>query len=141
MLVLDMERSKGDFKYPLIAARILDGIEYGDGEWSGDGLSNTPCSISSEYQPVRAINPVCQFPTARQRQNNSFQRDNVLVKWRNDNITAKYSFTHMDRYMPEIVPDNGSGLQGYNPHNLQAKPFPQETMNDEPPPAPVRPLN
>ncbi|WP_257541818.1 MULTISPECIES: TonB-dependent receptor domain-containing protein [unclassified Sphingobium] len=128
LLGLDMERSKGEFKYPLIAARILDGIEYGDGEWSGDGLSNTPCSISSEYQPVRAINPVCQFPTTRQRQNNSFQRDNVMVKWRNDNITAKYSFTHMDRYMPEIVPTQYGGLQGYSLIDLPEYTFPQVNL-------------
>src|SRR3546814_12954558 len=54
------------------------------------------------------------------------------VKWRNDNITAKYSFTHMDRYMPEIVPDKGSGLQGYSLIDLPEYTFPQVNLTEGP---------
>lgn len=126
LLGLDMERSKGDFKYPLIAARELDGIEFGDAEWSGDGQPNTPCSTYLVYQGIRDINPLCQFPTSRRRQNNSFQRDNVLVKWRNDNITAKYSFTSLNRYMPTLVYETG----GYSLVDLPAYTFPDVNLTE-----------
>jgi outer membrane receptor protein involved in Fe transport len=87
LIGLDKDRSKGNFEYTDNVVKHLDDIVYGDG--------TTP----REYQGASNLN----IPARRERQSNSVNKENILLKWENKNFVFKYAQTDLDRYMPEGI--------------------------------------
>lgn len=93
---VDAEGHKGDFKYTHYQFEQKVNLSNGMGE---DGLPNT---FYSQFNPGSGRNN--QRPhyasIERTRLNNSSLRYNGLIRWTNDNFSAKYSYTHMERFIP-----------------------------------------
>lgn len=90
LIGIDTDRSVGDFKYEDLTVRRLDGIVHGNGT-----------------RPTKPVaNP--NIPVARHRMNNDSQKDNMLVKWQNSRLVAKWAYTYMDRAMPTPISTNPS---------------------------------
>jgi len=83
---MDGEKSKGDFKYKKYMLKSLRGIVYPDG--------TTPRDHNHDQFGL---------PAGRQRQNNTYEKANGLIKWQNENLFAKWSYNNMERFMPELV--------------------------------------
>lgn len=102
LLGFDADHSDGDFKYPFIAQQELNAIEFGDAAYTPDGIASSPSTIYSMMNGrVRVAESL--YPEKRTRKNAESSRANFLVKWKNDDWVAKYTYTYLNRYMPHWV--------------------------------------
>lgn len=83
---VDGEKSEGDFSYEKNILKSLRGIVYSNGK--------TPRDYGFDSLGL---------PVDRQRQSNSYEKANGLIKWQNESLFAKWSYNHMERFMPEMV--------------------------------------
>ena len=87
---INREQSKGNFKYDNKIFSALPGAHF-------TGITN------GNQIPVDASN--YGSPVERTRQSNSFKKDDLLMKWQDDNFFAKWAYTYMDRFLPEATTD------------------------------------
>lgn len=91
MFGVDGEKSDGDFKYKKYMLKSLRDIIYSNGR-----------------RPRYYGYDVLRLPVDRQRQNNNYEKANGLLKWQNENLFVKWSYNHMERFMPELVAQQDS---------------------------------
>lgn len=111
LLGLDLEGSAGNFEYDDLFVKGLNGIVYGGAYKNPNGEANTPARMWSDPAlggPGWMITPYSDIPVRRERMNNSFEKQNVLVKWRSETLTAKWSYTFMERLMPGMTRESDS---------------------------------
>jgi len=101
MVGLDKESSDGDFKYKDYTVQSLNRITHGDAALYGEPSSpgRQWLEVPGEWQAT----PFSDVPEKRKRMNNGFDKDNLLLKWQNRNLVAKWAYTEMERYMPSAV--------------------------------------
>ncbi|WP_160296905.1 TonB-dependent receptor domain-containing protein [Sphingomonas sp. ERG5] len=141
LLGFDTDHSKGDFTYRNYAQQQFLDRDFGNAAYTGDGKPDTYYSSWVWFEDgagggERVVNNRDYYlPVARRRQNNSFQKDNILVRWTTDHFSAKYSFTYLDRLQPSnagfvrsdipaytyplSVPDNGVANPRYGQKQRQ----------------------
>lgn len=86
---MNHDESKGNFKWDSFPISALEnGISYyaSGPDWR-DGKLTTETNNSD-------------IPVERTRRNNSYDKDDILVKWQDDAFYAKWAYTYMDRYLP-----------------------------------------
>ncbi|MCJ2189214.1 TonB-dependent receptor domain-containing protein [Novosphingobium beihaiensis] len=128
LLGVDMDHSKGDFRY---LDYVFDQLRSLNGGLAPDGK---PITYYDRYDflfasyglPARNPSPPANFPIERRRLNNSFQKDNILVKWNSDHFTAKYSYTYLNRLMPVNIQNEYE----YNDLPEYAYPLPASAYGD-----------
>lgn len=101
---MNHDESKGNFKWDSLALSAQqNGIPYyASGPNWRDGILSTTTNNSD-------------VPIERTRKNNSYDKDDVLVKWQDDAFYAKWAYTYMDRYLPTST--WGGGTIGLGVHN------------------------
>ncbi|MCB5188253.1 TonB-dependent receptor [Methylobacillus caricis] len=99
LIGVDGESSEGDFRYKDYSVADNNRLVFSDGTPYRDTTTHT-IGASGEEVPVN-----------RRRMNNSFEKNNALFKWQNQNVVAKWAYMEMERYLPKGISDNPAYLQ------------------------------
>lgn len=100
----DQDRSEGNFKYTNYYLQsfydivLPAGIPY---TYGGNTYYTYAGETYCEYDAARG-NP-CNYSAERHRLNNSYGKDNLLLKWQNKNFVFKVDYLYMNRLMPYAV--------------------------------------
>ncbi|MBN2753196.1 MAG: TonB-dependent receptor plug domain-containing protein [Rhodospirillaceae bacterium] len=109
LISLNKDSSKGNFKYKNLVVSQLRQIVNHDGTTPATG--NQYAGIGIE----------------RTRRNNSSKKDDMLIKWQNDHLFAKWAYTHMNRFMANpILQQTTYGDQLVDTENITQNPRRQQ---------------
>lgn len=109
---------------PVFGGTLLVGMNHDEskGNFKWDNLAISATQDTYIYNSVQAwkdgtLTPVntSDVPVERTRRNNSYDKDDVLVKWQDDAFYAKWAYTYMDRYLPTTT--WGGNTLGWSAHN------------------------
>lgn len=104
LIGMDNERSTGDFKYKNYTVEGLNKLVFSDGTKYGTAPNNIdPPTESATGRPI---------PVDRTRQNNSSEKQNVLLKWQDERFLLKFAQTEMEHYLAQPLQTASSGFQG-----------------------------